>query len=411
MGSVDVVVVGAGPAGVAAAVELRRRGRSVLLADRAAFPRDKCCGDGLTALALAELERIGLDPHVVDSWAPQHRVVLHGRSGRQVAIDLPPDGWFSVVARRRDLDAALVATAVEHGAELREGAACTAVDRVAGGLAATIGGEVVRTRYVVAADGMYSPVRKLVDARHPARYRGEWHALRQYVTDVAPEAARTQHVWFLPELGAGYVWSFPLPGGAANVGFGVERGGPLAVGELGRRWKQLLAHPAVASVLGPTVRATEPVRAWPIPARIGEVSLSAAGGRVLFVGDAAAAADPMTGEGIGQALVTGRLAAEAIDRCGPDRPAGERYGAAVGATLVADDRMARLLMGVLRRPRAADLCLAVIDAGGFTRRNFGRWMFEAYPRALIATPRRWHRGALTGPGAYRRVGTGVGHRL
>ena len=63
----DVVVVGAGPAGVAAAVELSHAGRSVVMIDKATFPRDKCCGDGLTTLALRELERLGFDPSDLDN--------------------------------------------------------------------------------------------------------------------------------------------------------------------------------------------------------------------------------------------------------------------------------------------------------------------------------------------------------
>ncbi|MFM7093252.1 MAG: NAD(P)/FAD-dependent oxidoreductase, partial [Actinomycetota bacterium] len=65
---VDVLVVGAGPAGTAAATVLARAGRSVIVADKAEFPRDKCCGDGLTTLALRMLEKIDFDPGVIASW-------------------------------------------------------------------------------------------------------------------------------------------------------------------------------------------------------------------------------------------------------------------------------------------------------------------------------------------------------
>src|SRR5215469_124040 len=64
----DVVVVGAGPAGTAAATVLARAGRDVVVVDKAVFPRDKCCGDGLTTLALRELETIGFRPQLVPSW-------------------------------------------------------------------------------------------------------------------------------------------------------------------------------------------------------------------------------------------------------------------------------------------------------------------------------------------------------
>ena len=106
----------------------------------------------------------------------------------------------------------------------------------------------------------------------------------------------------------------------------------------------------------------------------------------------------MTGEGIGQALMTGRLAAEAILHH-DDPTVG--YEHQVRKELVADDRMARALIPLLARPSIAAAALRLTGATAWTRRNFARWMFEDYPRALIATPRRWHRGMFTGPGAYR----------
>ena len=68
--TVDVLVVGGGPAGSAAAITATRAGRSVLLVDKATFPRDKCCGDGLTTLALRLGEQLGLDPTPIGDWQP-----------------------------------------------------------------------------------------------------------------------------------------------------------------------------------------------------------------------------------------------------------------------------------------------------------------------------------------------------
>src|SRR5690606_32043268 len=83
---VDVLVVGAGPAGVAAAIELRRHGRDVLVIDKAVFPRDKCCGDGLTALALRELDRIGFRPETVADFRRVDGAVLRAPSGRTFKV-------------------------------------------------------------------------------------------------------------------------------------------------------------------------------------------------------------------------------------------------------------------------------------------------------------------------------------
>ena len=141
--------------------------------------------------------------------------------------------------------------------------------------------------------------------------------------------------------------------------------------------------------------------AWPIPARIDSLPLTS--GRVLFVGDAAAATDVMTGEGIGQALLTGRLAAGAIIAGGATRPddVAHRYERAVRHHLVADHRMSTALGKVLATPWGARGAIRVVAASGtWGRRNFARWMFEDEPRAVAITPSRWHRGLLGRPGAY-----------
>ncbi|MDQ2650159.1 MAG: FAD-dependent monooxygenase, partial [Actinomycetota bacterium] len=124
---VDVVVVGAGPAGAAAAITLARAGRSVRVIDKARFPRDKICGDGLTTGALRLLDELGLDPSTVPSWQPVDDVVVTSPSGREVVFPLPRGaGSYAVVARRAELDAALVDLAREAGAEVLEGHAVTA---------------------------------------------------------------------------------------------------------------------------------------------------------------------------------------------------------------------------------------------------------------------------------------------
>src|SRR3954466_2987835 len=101
MFAADVVVVGGGPAGASAAITLARAGRDVVVVDKARFPREKCCGDGLTAEALRLLEKLGLDPGSVASWQPVDDVVVRSPSGRLSAFPLPRNqGLFAAVARR-----------------------------------------------------------------------------------------------------------------------------------------------------------------------------------------------------------------------------------------------------------------------------------------------------------------------
>jgi flavin-dependent dehydrogenase len=289
---------------------------------------------------------------------------------------------------RRNLDAALVAVARRRGVDVREGSAVETLKPDGDGVQVTFeDGAVVDASHVIAADGHWSTVRRALASGAP-RDLGEWHAVRQYFDGVDDD-----RLWVLFErdLLPGYAWVFPLPDGRANVGYGVLRADGRTGRELKDLWPDLLARPHLRDVLGPNARPSEPVRAWPIPARYEKARL--VHGRVLFAGDAAGVVDPMTGEGIAQALETGMLAADAI-------ASGADYGSLVHRALGRDLQFAQLLQHILRRPLGARAAIAAADLTPWTRRNFARWMWEDYPRAILGTPDRWRPGAFTTPGAW-----------
>jgi geranylgeranyl reductase family protein len=393
----DVVVVGAGPAGIAAALTAHAVGLDVTVVDKASFPRDKTCGDGLTTAALRGFERLGFDPTALPGCAPVDETVLVSPSGRHVAVPLPSDGRYAVVVPRAELDAALVAHARGRGVEVREATAVEGIEVGADDVvtAQTADGCVVRARWVVAADGHYSPTRRLVGDRE-SRDLGTWHAVRQYFRGVADD-----RLWvaFEPDLLPGYAWVFPLPGGRANVGFGVLRSQGLSGKQLHALWPDVLARPAIQEALGPHAEAEGPHRAWPIPSAFDRARLAT--GPALFAGDAAPVVDPLTGEGIAQAIETGELAAGAIARGGTRDEVCARYRAAVDAALGTDLRFAGALQRLLATPLGARGAIRAAGLSAWTRRNFARWMYEDYPRALVLTPRRWHRAMFTAPGAFR----------
>ncbi len=432
----EIVVVGGGPAGAAAAITLARAGAPVLLVDKARFPRDKCCGDGLTADALRQLEGLGLRPDAVPDWQPVGEVIVSSPVGRTVRFPLPYDGQYAVVAPRMQLDAALLDVARAAGVKVADGHGLTGARPVAGGLELDIEGlGTMTTPYAVGADGAWSPLRHALGANQPG-YLGDWHAFRQYFSEVGPAAADLW-IWFEPDLLPGYAWSFPLPGRRANVGFGILRDAGIATRDMKDMWPELLARPAIRDILGDSAVAEGTHKAWPIPARVDRMPLTAGAGRALFVGDAACATDPMTGEGIAQALLTGRRAAEAIlaggARPGPsgrereggpsgrereggpsgrereggpsgrdrEHNVGAHYQRAVEHELFADHRLARLLSRALSHRKGVRIALRVAGSSDWSRRNFGRWLFEDYPRAAVITPSRWRRGLFSGSGAYR----------
>lgn len=402
----DLLVFGAGPAGCAAAITAARSGRRVVVIDKAAFPRDKTCGDGLTAGALRALESLDVPLASLDASVPVAEAIVVSPSGRRVALPLPCDGEHARVMRRIDLDAALVHTARAAGVTVLEAANLTELKSLDTVVEATLDdGRLLTAPFAIAADGNYSTARRLLSPQG-APVLGEWSAFRQYFAHVDDP-----RLWVLFEQDVlpGYAWVFPLPDGRANVGLAVRRGPDVSGKMLARTWRDLLERPSLRTAMGPNAEAEGPHRAWPIPSHFDPARL--AHGRVLFAGDAAGVVDPMTGEGIAQALETGILAARAVTHV-PHPPIGHRslfdpasiatrYRTDVQRGLGRDLRFADALQRVLAHPLGASAALRIVDTNDWTRRSFARWMFEDYGRATVLTPSRWRRGVFTPPGAYR----------
>lgn len=395
-----VLIVGAGPAGTACATTLAARGHHVTVIDKAVFPRDKCCGDGLTTNALRVLESLQFPLDSVAGLRVCHDIDVRSPDGHHIALALPAGrGLFAAIAPRQSLDHALVEHCRRAGATVHEGTAFVEVlDNGVDACRVRIEGlGDINFDHVVAADGMWSPVRRSLGLSSPG-YLGEWHAFRQYISNVTGSARDTLHIWFDEDLLPGYAWSFPLPDGRVNFGFGMLRDEGTSMQFMKDTWRSLFERAHIEEALGPGARPEGRHTAWPIPARV-DTAVHAAG-RVLFVGDAVCATDTLTGEGIGQALETGIAAADAIDGGDTASAVRDAYSATLQQMFLADHRMSATLGRMLASPRVARLVLRLVDRSDWTRRNFVRWMFEDEPRAALFTPRRWHRGFLKRPGAY-----------
>lgn len=384
----DLAVVGGGPAGASTAITAARAGLDVVMVEGSHLGRDKTCGDGLTHAALTWLDRLGLETDGLDSFTEVSCTVMHAPDGREVVLEHPEGRLVAATACRRELDAALVRLARSAGAQVLEGARCTGAYQEDDGVTIRLrDGTHIRARYLVGADGVWSTTRKALGC-WPSGWRGNLHAARQYRRLDRTRADGTVHVWFVEDLLPGYAWAFPV-GGGFNTGFGIERSNPLSRESMHRTWQQLCTRRDLATVFEPTVPA-EPLRSWPIPAALGV--LTPAEGRALWVGDAVAAVDPLTGEGIAQALQTGWSAARAVAEAGPAAAerAREHYRRWLERELTPDMKLAGLVSHrVVRHPRRLEAALRVIALSGWNRRRFAEWVWECYPRATVFTPYRW----------------------
>jgi geranylgeranyl reductase family protein len=392
MKQLDVLIIGAGPSGCSAALTLHRSGLSVAVVDKAEFPRDKCCGDGLTTAALRQLERMGFDPTVLPSFHVVRKTAWRSPSGYTSELDLPEeDGWRIAVAPRQELDNELVKFVRSEGVPVLEAHALESIDTTGRGVHAVAGGTPFFARYVIAADGVWSPVRKLVSPAPKTPYLGNIHAFRQYFKNVTGPAKDRLFVSFEPDLLPGYLWSFPLGDGRVNIGFGIERREGRSTQMMKQAWPDILQRSHIIEELGASAEPDLPHKAWPIPAEIQNELLTAAGGKVFFVGDAARVVDPLTGEGIGQALETGHAAATAIIEKGDRDPerAAKQYRNHIRRGMAVDNSVAGAIAKLVRSERAARTVIRVAPHLNRLDHYAIRWVFEDNPRAAALTPWRW----------------------
>ena len=363
------MVVGAGPAGAAAALEaLRLRpGASVALVDKAEFPRDKACGDGIGPHAVDELEALGA-AGVLDGYPPIRGLRLRSPRGLEVVGDPARPNH---VIPRSVLDARLVEAATAAGARLHR-ASVRRLERHPG--VVTVDGELAG-RVVVGADGANSTVRRLLGLA-PNPDRALAIAVRGYAP--APAGRPEQLIAWVADGWPAYVWSFPTGTGVANVGYGLLRSrfhGDRA--ELHRRLHDLLpgADPDPTSLRAHHLPFSS---SRPPPGR----------GRVLLAGDAASLVNPLSGEGIYYALASGRLAARAA-LTEPD-DALATYRRLLGKALGRHLRHASVLARAIHAPALAE---AGLGAAAGSQRLFdtlvelGLGQARITPRLLAALPR------------------------
>jgi menaquinone-9 beta-reductase len=365
----DLAVAGGGPAGSAAAWQAAQTGARVVVLDKADFPRDKPCGDGLTPRAVSFIQKMGLAAELTKF----HRV-----NGAKV---FSPSEWelsfprrpgmpdHGHVARRSELDTLLLKQAESAGAEVRQSAEVVGplVDddgRVTG--VTLKSGERVLAGAVVAADGAYSPIKRAL--KLDSQYNGYSAIAIRAEMPVNRRDTDTLDIYlkltFQGDQLPGYGWVFPLGGRRANIGLGYVNSY--------KNWHKINAAELLEKFLTSLppewelppideLKKSKVLQAWRLP--MGFTAWPPWRPGILFAGDALGAARPVSGAGISKALQSGLAAGEcaiaALTNGGPDD--FTNYTQRVKAAWGREYRRGRYFHKLVGVPAIADAGLKILD--------------------------------------------------
>lgn len=365
----DVIVVGAGPGGAAAAGFLAGRGIDVLILDKSDFPREKVCGDGLTPQAIAWLDRLGVAEEVLAETKGCIKacdLYINGRKTLTAGFP-PPDRYpdFAVLLDRRRFDHILLRNAERLGAKFRAGWVVRGVERSDGCVSvfARNGGNNTefRGRIVIGADGVSSAVSRAIGNRLKSGVMAV--SVRGYFSGVKCEGAPIK-VYFDRSYFPGYGWLFVDDAGFANVGLGYALDPAFPLPEAPRETFRRFLGRELAEILKdaePCGTVSGGASAFFRPERIFD-------DRVMLIGDAANQADPLNGGGIHKAMESAWCAARAVEAalaagdCSARRLA--LYRTLWERESGHDWQAAELFLTIAKNPALSDFCLLVLERIG-----------------------------------------------
>lgn len=392
--SCEAVVVGAGPAGCCAAVHLKKAGVDVLLLDKAVFPRDKVCGDGVPGKTVPLLNEIGMPSETVRQRGVLiRRLSVQAPGGDTITAESPDRSSGGVCIAREDFDELLVQRAVACLDQVWTG--MQVVDSVRGsGHAHALTVRDVRTgevrtlgaRVIIGADGAHSTIARCY-AMAPCDRATSLFGIRMYCQcDRFDQAA---HILYDERLLPGYAWFFPVAATRVNAGLIVTSDMARQQGSrLSGLLRQIVSRHCAPGQSPVPAELQGRLQGWPLPVAAGRVAR--VGDGVLLVGDAGAFVNGLTGGGIYNALLTGRLAARVASEClrKNDTRHSElsRYDRLWQRELASSFQCARVMRKLLSKETTANRLLR----GCVASRPLARLFFAVYgnplPRFGVCNP-------------------------
>lgn len=399
----NVVIVGAGPGGVTVSLFLSRYKIPHIIIDKADFPRDKVCGDGLSGKVVGVLQDLNPEwidemqrdkSRFLDSWG----VCFVAPNGQ--AVDLPfrinkekPKRAPGFIAKRYDFDQFLFSKLHRGFASVFTGIRLTDAVQAKDGMILKLqaGKDTFegKAKIVVAADGDRSIIAKKFAAKRlqPEAYYAGLRAYYSGVLERHPQNFIELH--FLKECLPGYFWIFPLPGNQVNVGLGILS---KDIKKHGLHIKNILEsiiqfNPDIHERFK-FAKQVEPVKGWGLPLAAKKRPLS--GSHFLLVGDAGSLVDPFTGEGIGNAMVSGQIAAQIINQSMEAENFSaeflKQYDAAVYNALWSELSLSQTLHRLVRHRYLFNFVINRINSNKRLEETFSTMFNNLDNRAMLRSP-------------------------